>query len=110
MANHIKQAETKAASKAIYKFVNELWEAFHLAEWIDSDRPLGETPTQQKEYTIDCLQLLMEEMATDGASLGLDALLEILKEAGFTYNMKDDVRRNWNRAVLKKIRKKVVPS
>ena len=54
--------EARGASKAIHKFVNDLWETLDLAEKLGVDGPEGETPTHLKADTIELLEALMEDM------------------------------------------------
>lgn len=96
----------EGASRAINKFINELWETFPLAERFDVDGPEGERPTDRKQDTIEWLEELMDEVARyyykAGAWRGTRELLKMQKEAGVRNRTKGIPRREWKGAVQRK--------
>ena len=102
MANFDEEAHKKGASRAINKFVDDLWKTFPLDK-IESKGPKGETPRERKKNTIKTLELLIQDMAFNGAKIGASQILAMQRKAGFTYRTKGVVFKNWKRAVSKKI-------
>ena len=93
----------EGASRAINKFINDLWETFELSERFDVDGPHGERPTDRKQDTIEWLEELMDDVARHyykaGARRGARELLKMQKEAGVKNRTKGIPRRDWKRAV-----------
>ena len=100
---------TEGASRAINKFINELWETFPLSERFEVDGPDGERPTDRKQDTIEWLEALMDEVARyyyrAGAWRGTRELLKMQKATGVKNRTKNISRRDWKRAVQRKFGK-----
>ena len=96
----------EGASRAINKFVNELWDRFELTDRFDVDGPEGERPTDRKEDTIEWLEELMDEVARHyykaGAWRGARELLKMQKDMGVKNRTKGIRRGDWKRAVRSK--------
>ena len=97
---------TEGASRAINKFVNQLWERFELADRFEVDGPEGDRPTDRKEDTIEWLEELMDEVARHfykaGAWRGARELLKMQRDAGVKNTTKGIRRRDWKRGVRSK--------
>ena len=96
----------EGASRAINKFVNDLWEIFELAEKFDVDGPDGERPVEKKQDTIEWLEELMDDVARHyykaGAWRGVRELLRMQKEADVKNRTRGIRRPDWKRAVWRK--------
>lgn len=93
------QGETVGASKAIRKFINEIWEALDLPdEW----RPRG-TPSEQREQAILILKDRMDEVGDfyykRGAINSIRALNQLRRKAGEERATKGVVRKRWAKRI-----------
>ena len=99
--------EARGASKAIHKFVNDLWETLDLAEKLGVEGPEGDTPTDLKADTIELLEALMEDMVEQsyvrGAEAGVTAVRDMIKANGGVNPTNGLSRRAWKRIVRKRM-------
>lgn len=105
----VKTGFAEGASRAINKFINELWETFPIEETFGVDGPGGERPTDRKQDTIERLEDLMDQVARyyykAGAWRGARELLKMQKRVGVKNRTKGIARRDWKRVVQEKFGK-----
>ncbi len=99
--------EARGASKAIHKFINDLWDELGLFDKLGIDGPDGASPTEKKAETLDNLSFLMEEIAEQsflrGADAGIHALRDIIKANGGSNPTRGQSQRAWRKNVRKRL-------
>ena len=95
--------EARGASKAIHKFINDLWDELDLTDKLGFDAPDGETPREKKAETIDYLKFLMGDIGEQyffrGADAGIRALRELVKANGGASPTRGQSKHAWRKSV-----------
>lgn len=99
--------EARGASKAIHRFITDLWDELGLTDKLGFEAPDGETPSEKKAETIDDVKFLMDQIGEQyflrGADAGIRALRELVIANGGTNPTRGQSKHAWRRSVRERL-------